>query len=142
MNNWASKLSTLTILGFFIFSLISLDHFQPKKTNYLQDLIIKVQELEQSTEDNTVDFQIVFSNAISTLQETASLHALITTQTDTDNKTSETVRIIVKTRTPYLLSYYEPARKIEFYQIINPTEQVSLYQSHLIPPETPPPIFS
>ncbi len=142
MNNWATKILTLTIVGFFTFSLISLECFKPKKSNSLEDLIVKVQELEKSTENNTSDFQIVFSNAISTLQNTASLHALITTRTYPDNNKPETVRIIVKTRTPYLLSYFQPVRKTEFYQIIPPSEQISLYQSHLTPPEIPPPLFS
>ena len=142
MNNWASKILTLTILGCFTLSLISLEYFHPRKTNNLKDLIITVQEFEKSTDDSTSDFQIVFSNVISTLQDTASVYDLVSPRTHTDNSKPETVRIIVKTRIPYLLSDYEPVRKIEFYQTIIPAEPISLYQSHSVLPEIPPPLVS
>ena len=141
MNNWAAKILTLTILGIFSLSLISMEYIQPKKTDHLQSLIIQVKELRQTAEDNSSDFQTVFSKAISTLNDVASSNTLITTHTDENNK-AETIRIIVKTRSPYVLNHDEPVRKIVFYQIVVLTEQTSPYQSHLISPETPPPIFS
>ena len=82
MNNRASKILTLAILGLFSFSLISLEYFQPNKNNHLQDLTVQVKELQQSTEDNASDFQIVFSNAITTLNDLASVTALIANHTD------------------------------------------------------------
>ena len=141
MKNWASKILTLTILGVFSLSLISMEYIQPKKTDHLQSLIIQVKELRQTAEDNSSDFQTVVSKTISTLNDIASPNILVTAHTD-ENTKAETIRIIVKTRTPYVLNHYEPVRKIVFYQIVTPTEQTSLYQSHLISPETPPPIFS
>ena len=141
MKNWASKILTLTILGVFSLSLISMEYIQPKKTDHLQSLIIQVKELRQTAEDNSSDFQTVFSKTISTLNDIASPNTLVTAHTDENNK-AETIRIIVKTRTPYVLNHHEPVRKIVFYQIVTPTEQTSLYQSHLISPATPPPIFS
>ncbi len=86
MKNWASKILTLTILGVFSLSLISMEYIQPKKTDHLQNLIIQVKELRQTTEDNTSDFQIVFSKAISTLNDIASPNTLITAHTDENNK--------------------------------------------------------
>ena len=141
MKNWASKILTLTILGVFSLSLISMEYIQPKKTDHLQSLIIQVKELRQTAEDNSSDFQTVVSKTISTLNDIASPNILVTAHTD-ENTKAETIRIIVKTRTPYVLNHYEPVRKIVFYQIVTPTEQTSLYQSHLISPATPPPIFS
>ena len=140
MNNWASKLLTLTILGLFSFSLILVEYFQPNKDINLQDLIVQVKELQQTTEDNASDFQIVFSNTITFLNNLASINASITPHTD--NNKPENIRIVVKTRTPYLLNHFEPVKKVVFYQLIIPAELTTLYKSHLIPPETPPPIFS
>ena len=140
MNKWALKILTLTILGLFSFSLISLEYFEPEKNNHLQDLIVQVKELQRSTEDKSSNFQIVFSNAISTLNNIASINALITPHTD--NNKPEKVRLIVKVRIPYLLTHYDPVKKVVSYQLVLTAERTSLYQSHLISPEKPPPIFS
>ena len=133
------KLLNITILGIFMFSLISMEQLKFQETNQLQDLITHVKELNKTTQDNSSDFQIVFSDTISILKDISSYHDV--TKSSKKDK-PETLLRIVKTRLPYILDNPEPIRKVTIYQDIILVEQNSHYQSHVTFPDVPPPDFS
>ena len=140
MNNWASKILTITILGFFVFSLISMEHFQPKKINNLQSLIAQAQKLEESSEDITADFKSSFCNTITVLQEVAGLQTVVTRHSGTTD--SKTINFIVQIKSPFLFDSTHNLSKELYSKSILPIEFQYMYKSHIIPPDTPPPNIS
>ena len=140
MRNLTPRFFCIIILGFFMLTLVPLVPDQSTKTCNLQTLILQIQELQKASENSNIDFTVVFSNTLSTLKTAAGFQTIISKTSD-DNRTA-TVEIIVQTRIPYLLAAYNLIQKVEqFYKISSIGYPIS-YQSHIISPETPPPIFS
>ena len=140
MNNWSSKILTITILGFFAFSLVSMEHFEPKKVNNLQSLIAQTQKLEESSEDITADFKSSFYNTITILQEVAGLQTIVTTHSGTTD--SKTVNFIVQIKSPFFFHSTHNFSKEFYSKNIPPIEFQYIYKSHIVPPDTPPPNIS
>ena len=140
MNNWTSKILTITILGFFVFSLVSMEHFQPKKVNNLQSLIAQAQKLEESSEDITADFKSSFCKSITVLQEVAGLQTVVTTHSGTTD--SKTVHFVVQIKSPFLFHSTHNFSKELYSKNIPPIEFQYIYKSYIVPPDTPPPNIS
>ncbi len=140
MYNRAAKIITLTILGFFVLSLISLEHFQPQKVSNLEALIVQAQKLQQSSDSISADFNTVFCATINVLQQVAGLQTVVTTHSTTSG--SKPVHFAVKIKSPFFLAVNNtlPAR-INFHSISFVPFNYH-YKSYTDPPETPPPMPS
>lgn len=140
MKVWTPKFFNMMVLGIFVLSLIPLVQIQSNNKNNLQTLIAQVQGLEQSSENANLDFKVIFSDTLSTLQSVAGLRTIISTKSSKPD--SQTIYIVVHPRIPYLLLSSYSIQKIEYSQTLSSIQQAVIYQSHIISPETPPPIFS
>ena len=140
MHNRAAKIITLTILGFFMFSLVSMEHFQPQKVTDLQDLIVQAQKLQETSENSRADFNSLFSSTITVLQQVAGLQTVVTTHSDATK--SAQVHFAVKIKSPFFFVSTNTFPAKVYSQSIPFITYTNSYKSYIGSPETPPPIPS
>ena len=122
----------------FIFSLIPFQSFnQSGNDQDLRDVILQVQELYTSHEAAGTDFNSVFSSTIKAIQATAGLSIVVAR--DTTSNDIQKSQIVVSVRLPYLLSQTITLDADRQISTLQPSTHRSFYQSHIIPPDSPPP---
>ena len=139
VKDWLSRTPCLLIIGLYVLSLLPLNPVQKDDDNSgLRALITQVQQLQESSNNSKSNFNNIFFSTISSLKTVAGLITFNTKQSD--NSDSEQNQITVSTKVSVLIpnSLLIPGSiPIERLPIISNT---ICYQSHIIPPELPPPI--
>lgn len=130
--------SMMMILSFLV-SVLPHTMYSMNEEQVLSSVIRQIQQLQKSPEKSSIDFRIVFSNVITTLNFAAGLNKTFSPK----NKTSDSKKpqFIVSVRLPYLmpLGFVLHAARFEKTLTLN-SRFVFLYQSHTTSPEVPPPI--
>jgi hypothetical protein len=140
VNHWTSKISNVLILGLFFLSLVPQTSFRATVPESLRAAILQMQRLHHSSDSASTDFTRAFSSTVVAMQAVAGLRVLVTNQTDPSDTGS--LKMVVCTRIPYLKSTNYLIQKASFaLELPSDNHQIS-YQSHLILPELPPPIYS
>ncbi len=137
-NRLTQSISTVTILLFLV-SLTPLTISSTVEEQGLRSVISQIQQLQSTPEKLSIDFRIVFSNAITTLRSAAGLNKNIAEEPVSSN--AEKSQIIISVRLPYLLPP-DLVSHIEGKVSKLPLSTWELlYQSHITCPELPPPII-